>query len=340
MRTLILNAAADPERSLSAAAEIIRAGGLVAFPTETVYGLGALGLEPAALERIFAAKERPRADPLILHVADAADAASLVRELPVRAERLTEAFWPGPLTLVLPKSARVPDLATAGLDSVAIRMPAHPLALELIRRAGSPLAAPSANRFTRPSPTTPAHVLADLDGRIEAVLDAGPTDVGVESTVLDLRGNKPRILRPGGVAREALERVLGEPISLRVGREEAGLPSPGLLDRHYSPRARVRLFDGPRAVDAIRLMAAGEPGMGILAYTEDLVHYAEFAGPLLDLGSRGSLEEVAQTLYASIRELDDRGVRTIAVRTAPEGGLGEAINDRLTRAAGGEVTRA
>jgi L-threonylcarbamoyladenylate synthase len=343
MRTIILDAGADRERALRGAAEILRAGGLAAFPTETVYGLGALGLQPAALERIFIAKNRPHSDPLILHVADPAWVTDLVRSLPPAAEQLMAAFWPGPLTLVLPKSGRVPDLVTAGLDSVAVRMPGHSLALELIRRVGEPVAAPSANLFSRPSPTSARHVLEDLDGRIEAVLDGGPADLGVESTVLDLRGDTPVLLRPGGVSREELEKALNGPVTDRGAGESAAGRSPGLLAKHYSPRAEVRLFDGEDApvIEAMRAAAGdGEASLAILAFTEDLPAFHDLPAILMDLGSRGDLEEVAQTLYATMRELDQQGIFRILARLAPSGGLGEAINDRLLRAAAGRITRA
>jgi L-threonylcarbamoyladenylate synthase len=381
MRTRVLDVA-DVER----AAEILKGGGLVAFPTETVYGLGALGLDPAAVERIFVAKGRPHSDPLILHVADPEWVRALVRELPPAAQPLVSRFWPGPLTLVLPRSERVPDRVTAGLDSVAVRMPRHPVALELIRRVGEPLAAPSANLFGHTSPTTAQHVLADLNGRIDAVLDAGPTEVGVESTVLDVRGDTPILLRPGGVTREELEQALGLRIAdcgLRIG--EAPIPnaepheavgsrqkaegrspesqpavlntptpqhpntptpqaSPGLLSKHYSPRAEVRLYDGEDAAvaGAIREFVTGAETpekMAVLAFTEDLPLFQGLPALLVDLGSRYRLQEVAQNLYATFRRMDDQGVSTLLLRTAPPGGLADAINDRMTRAASGRVMR-
>jgi len=339
----VLDLAAEGEGTLAAAAQILRDGGLVAFPTETVYGLGALGLDPAAVERIFVAKGRPHADPLILHVSDVDAVRPLVTDLPPVAEQLAARFWPGPLTLVLPRSACVPDLVTAGQDSVAVRVPAHPAALALLRCVGAPLAAPSANLFSRPSPTTARHVLEDLDGRIDAVLDGGPTTVGVESTVLDLRGERPLILRPGGVSREELEAVLGFAVAVRTGvRPEGPLASPGLLTKHYSPRARVRLFDGPAALTAVRRAAedsSSAPPVVILALEEDRSALDGVGVPVICLGGDGDLAAVARSLYAAFRRLDEQGVRTILTRTVAPAGLGAAINDRLRRAAGGEVER-
>jgi L-threonylcarbamoyladenylate synthase len=334
MQTLLLDSASDG--AIHRAAELLRGGGLVAFPTETVYGLGALGLEAEAVERIFAAKGRPHSDPLILHVADVQGARALVRVWTPTAEALAAAFWPGPLTLVLPKSERVPGQVTAGLDSVAVRVPRHPVALALLRAVGAPLAAPSANLFSHTSPTTARHVLDDLDGRIDAVLDGGPTEVGVESTVVDLRGDLPVILRPGGVTRAELERALG--MVVRLGGEVAageGHRSPGLLEKHYSPRAEVRLYSGNDAavLAALRRAIAEMPGSAVLAYAEDGSALDGLTAPVMMLGRRAHPEEVARALYTALRRLDELGVAVIHVRTAPDGGLGDAINDRLRRAA-------
>lgn len=344
METLLLDAA-RPE-ALEHAAQLLRAGRLVAFPTETVYGLGARGLDPDAVERIFIAKGRPHSDPVILHVADATWVRELVRETPPLLATLAEAFWPGPLTVVLPRSARVPDLVTAGMDSVAVRVPAHPVALELIRRVGEPIAAPSANLFGRTSPTVAHHVLQDLAGRIDAVLDGGSTTVGVESTVLDLCGEQPAILRPGGITREALEAVLGCAVYLRgaaAGDDTAPQRSPGLLTRHYSPRAEVLLYDGPDAAvySAVRRVAReSDPRTtALLLFSEDLEPLRDLAGERVDLGSRADPAQAAHALYAAFRDLDARGIRRILVRTAPPAGLGAALNDRLTRAASGRVHR-
>lgn len=342
MITRRLDYAADPAATVAEAAALLRGGGLVAFPTETVYGLGALGLDPAALARIFAAKERPESDPVILHVAAPGWVEGIAAAVPDAARRLMEAFWPGPLTLVLPRGRAVPLLATAGLDSVAVRMPAHPAALALIAAVGSPLAAPSANLFSRPSPTTADHVLEDLDGRIAAVLDAGPTPLGVESTVLDTRPDPPVLLRPGGVSVEAIARVLGRPPAGRSGPsvDASAQASPGLLSRHYSPRAPLRLFDGrpDTAAAAMRALAEREAGpLTVLAYTEDLPALAGLACDVADLGSVRRPEEAASRLYALLRAADARGARLIIARLLPPGGLADAVNDRLRRAAAGCV---
>jgi L-threonylcarbamoyladenylate synthase len=251
--------ARDPDpRLIAEAAAIIRAGGLVAFPTETVYGLGADGLNPAAVARIFEAKERPSTDPLILHIAEPETLLQLVREAPPVALELARRFWPGPLTLVLPKQPGVPDIVTAGLATVAVRMPAHPVALALIRAARTPIAAPSANRFGRTSPTTARHVQDDLGDRIDLILDAGPTPIGVESTVLDLTRPVPTILRPGGLPREALEGLLG-PVAVQTHLAEGPMPSPGLLPKHYAPRAPMILVIGPPPRMRATLRDTGRP---------------------------------------------------------------------------------
>ncbi|HTE19844.1 MAG TPA: L-threonylcarbamoyladenylate synthase, partial [Armatimonadota bacterium] len=246
-------------------------------------------------------------------------------------------------------SPRVPDLVSAGMDSVAVRMPANETALALLRSVGAPLAAPSANLFSRPSPTTARHVLEDLDGRIDAVLDGGPAGLGVESTVVDVRASTPVILRPGGVPRETLEQVLGVRIRLRneaatSSTETDAARSPGLLTRHYSPRAEVRLYEGDdeavvAAIRRLALAADAPPATAILSYTEDLPRFRDLPVTLVDLGSCFRLEEVARRLYAALRRLDTEGVVRIVVRLAPHGGLGDAINDRLRRAASGRVER-
>jgi L-threonylcarbamoyladenylate synthase len=242
----------SPDQSVIArAADILRRGGLVAFPTETVYGLGANALDIEAVERIYAAKGRPAYNPLIVHVSDEGAARALVHEWPERASRVARALWPGPVTIVLPKKELVPDVVTAGLDSVALRVPAHPVALALLRTAGVPLAAPSANRSTELSPTRAQHVERSLGSRVDLILDAGPTQLGIESTVLDLRGEHPAILRPGLVGAAELEPLVGALHLPNAGRDEAPRPSPGMLDRHYAPRARLRLFDAAAAARAL-----------------------------------------------------------------------------------------
>jgi L-threonylcarbamoyladenylate synthase len=308
--------APGPE-GIAQAAAILRAGGLVALPTETVYGLGGLAADPRAVAAIYRAKGRPSFNPLIAHVADVA-AARREGVFDVRAEKLAEAFWPGPLTLVLPLAhgAAVCDLARAGLDSVALRVPANALARAVIAAAGDPVAAPSANLSGHVSPSTPAHVLADLDGRIDAVLDGGACPVGVESTILALLDEKPRLLRPGGVSRAEIEQVLGESL---VEQEGGEVVAPGMLPSHYAPRASLRL-------DAENL-EEGEAGLDFGG------RFAAAPERALDLSPRGDLVEAAANLFAMLRALDAAGAKRIAVAPIPETDLGEAINDRLRRAA-------
>ncbi len=345
MKTRRIGYLNDPKTAVEEAANIVRRGGTVAFPTETVYGLGALGLDPEALRKIFLAKERPRSDPLILHVVEPSWLGRLAAELMPSARALTGALWPGPLTLVVTKSSRVPDLATADLPSVAVRMPSGQVALELMEAVGEPVAAPSANRFGRPSPTTADHVLEDLDGRIDAVLDAGPTEVGMESTVLDIRADPPRILRPGAVTREEIEQELGFSIqSMETGRTclPSAAVSPGQLDRHYSPRARMHLFSGDEEKMPERMVCAVEKAarglkVGVLAYENDLPHLQHLPVTLRLLGRRDDPKSCARRLFSALRELDSAGVEAIYARLTIPRGMGQAINDRLLRAASGRT---
>ncbi|MCP8939040.1 L-threonylcarbamoyladenylate synthase [Alsobacter sp. SYSU M60028] len=317
--------AADPE-GIAQAAALLREGGLVAFPTETVYGLGADATDARAVAGIYAAKERPSFNPLISHVPDV-DAALAQGRFGPKALALARAFWPGPLTLVVEKSAdcAVADLATAGLGSVALRVPAHPVARALLAATGRPVAAPSANRSGRVSPTEAAHVLADLDGRIDAVLDGGATRVGLESTIVSCLGDAPVLLRPGGVPREAIEALLGETLASggHDAPEEGEAPlAPGMLASHYAPRARVRL-------DAVDIA----PGEAALLFGGAKPAGLERAVATRDLSPSGDLVEAASGLFAALRALDAEGAATIAVTPIPMTGLGEAINDRLRRAA-------
>lgn len=333
MVTKLLSAASAADRE--EAGRLLRGGGLVAFPTETVYGLGALGLEDAAVARIFEAKGRPACDPLILHVSGVVDLQRLCRP-DDRALLLARRFWPGPLTLVLPALPEVPLRVRAGLPSVAVRSPQHPAARELIRLARQPLAAPSANLFGHVSPTTARHVLDDLEGRIDAVLDAGPTSVGVESTVLSLAGDHPVLLRPGGISARDLSAALGEEVRSAGASSEGPQLSPGMMARHYSPRARLLLIDEAEDHEARRrLRAAAGEGAALLLLEEDAGELTDLPVRRILLGSRSDPAAVAAHLYAALRELDDTGVSTIAVRLMPvEEGLAAAINDRLRRAAG------
>jgi L-threonylcarbamoyladenylate synthase len=335
VRTEILPAT---EEHIARAAAVIRAGGLVAFPTETVYGLGADALNEDAVRKIFLAKERPADDPLIVHIASASQLPQLARQIPQRAWDLIERFWPGPLTLVLPKTERVPTVTTGGLDTVAVRMPSHPVAKRLIELSAVPIAAPSANRFGRPSPTIAKHVWEDLHGRIELILDGGPTPIGVESTVLDLTVDPPMVLRPGGVTLEELRAVLGDVQMLDAAHTEAAKRSPGTRSRHYAPRAQVLLVEQGAAEAALKELSGKR--VGVLVYlTRSLSVYGEGQGEVRGAGGEviiiqmpRSLKAYARRLFAALRELDEQGVDVIVVEKLQERGLGRAIMDRLRRA--------
>ena len=339
-----------PDRAaIERAAVILRGGGLVAFPTETVYGLGAHALDRTAVRRIFVAKERPAEDPLIVHVHDIDALSVLTTGVPVATAALAARFWPGPLTIVMPRSASVPDEVTAGLDTVAIRVPAHPVALAIITAAAIPVAAPSANLFSRPSPTRAEHVLQDLDGRIDLVVDGGPTTVGVESTVLDLTGPVPTILRPGAVTIEMIRNVLPDVrFEPRVSDErDGGMRSPGLLARHYSPRTPLTLYEGSAPNVAARIAADVAEAIrhgqriGIVAADEDVFPgISADAVRLIRIGPERKVEALAANLYNALRTLDTSGVDAIFARAFPdEAGLTVAIHDRLRRAAAGRIVR-
>jgi L-threonylcarbamoyladenylate synthase len=315
------------EAAVAAAARFLREGGLVAFPTETVYGLGADATNAAAIARLYQAKGRPAFNPLIAHVGDLAAAREIGR-FDASALRLAEAFWPGPLTLVLPKTdhCAVADLATAGLDTVAIRIPAHPIARDILRVFGRPVVAPSANLSGHVSPTTAAHVQSDLEGRIDLIVDGGAVAVGVESTIVGIF-DEPMLLRPGGLPRADIERVLGRALLQppEDAESDSGQPlAPGMLASHYAPRTRVRL-------GAMRV----EPGEALLAFGSDAVSGIDAAAAVMNLSARGDLAEAAANLFGYLRTLDTKAARTIAVMPIPNDGLGEAINDRLRRAAVG-----
>lgn len=333
-RLLTVSSAAPDPAAIQAAAEILRRGGLVAFPTETVYGLGANALDPAAVSGIFAAKGRPATNPLIAHVADVAMAKTVVAAWPETAERLAAAFWPGPLTLVLPKGPAVPHAVTAGLPAVGVRMPAHPVAIALIREAGVPVAAPSANPYMGVSPTAAEHVAKGMAGRVDLILDGGPTSVGLESTVLDLTRPVPTVLRLGGLPVAKLREVLGtvDVLVSEGGEPETHLPSPGLARRHYAPQASVRLV-GDRATliaEAGRLATTGERvgamTLGPLTLAPGVVVEAMPVVPDL-YGSR---------LYATLHAMDARGLSVILVETPPDGEDWGAVRDRLRRATADE----
>ena len=342
----------DPDAgSIARAATCLRAGGLVAFPTETVYGLGVHALDRAAVLRLFEAKGRPADDPLIVHVLSLDDARPLVTEIPEAARALAARFWPGPLTMVLRRAAAVPAEVTAGLDTVAVRVPSHPVARALLAAAGIPVAAPSANLFSRPSPTRAEHVLEDLAGRIDLVLDGGPTRVGVESTVLDLTGETPTILRPGAVTGEMLAELLAVVERTPLSRASGPMRSPGLLSKHYAPRAPLTLYEGSHDAVLERLSADARAALernarvGVIVAAEDVGRVrATVQAPASSslhvsaLGAGDDMDGIASRLYTALRELDAAGVDAILARSFPSAtGLGAAVQDRLRRAAAGRV---
>jgi L-threonylcarbamoyladenylate synthase len=330
-----------PDRkSIQLAAECLVRGGLVAFPTETVYGLGGNAFDAAAVKRIFEAKGRPFHDPLIVHLASIEDIPEVAAEIPDSVAALGSRFWPGPLTLILPRRATVPPEVSAGLETVAVRVPSHPVARALLLAAGIPVAAPSANRFGHISATLARHVVEDLGGRIDMILDAGPTDWGVESTILDPLSSPPVLLRPGGISREELERILG-PIRIAAPAERLNA-SPGRQPRHYAPYARLILCagDSPQEI-AASIQTAAERllpkhrRIGLLAVREVCarIDVKDDRWIRIDLGPRDDLRQVSGRLFAGLRELETEGAEVILAHRLPPEGLGAAINDRLSRAA-------
>ncbi|HWI52158.1 MAG TPA: L-threonylcarbamoyladenylate synthase [Symbiobacteriaceae bacterium] len=343
-RVFVLDAAQPEAAPIAEAAAAIRSGGLVAFPTETVYGLGADAANAAAVARIFVAKGRPSDNPLIVHVSDRDMLADVVKEIPPKAEKLIERFWPGPLTLVLPKLPGIPDSVTCNLPTVGVRMPHHPVALALIRAAGVPIAAPSANRSGRPSPTAAEHVVEDLTGRIDVILDGGETGVGVESTVIDMTVDPPVLLRPGGVTVEQLIKEIGEVVvdSSVHGAEAGEAPrSPGMKYKHYAPRAQVILVDGPVLQMQAKIKDLAyeyeEEGqkVGVMCCNESRGVYQ--SPVVLEYGSREDLASMASDLFSTLRAFDRHGVDVILVEGVPATGIGLAIMNRLRRAASGRV---
>ena len=346
----------DPERAdrmlIREAASVLRAGGVVAFPTETVYGLGAHALDERAVARIFAAKGRPSTDPVIVHLADAAQLPWVAADVPPIAHDLAATFWPGALTLILRKQPAVPAVVTAGLATVAVRVPSHLVAHMLIEEAGIPIAAPSANRFSRPSPTCAEHVLADLDGAFDLLVDAGPATIGVESTILDLTVDPARVRRPGGVSLDAIKRILPSVVA-GIDRQSAdhAQVAPGQLSRHYAPNAQLTLYVGSveaaveRLARDVRTAVASGQRVGVLAPEEDLIALAPrfaavaAAGRIVTerCGSRADRPHAARELFARLRALDAAGVDVIVASAPPGGDLDEAMIDRLSRAAEGRV---
>lgn len=338
-RMLKINPEKPDMALIGAAAGVLRAGGIVAFPTETVYGLGGNGLDEAAVARIFKAKGRPADNPLILHIATLEELGLLVREIPPAAQKLSRAFWPGPLTLVLPRSEKVPDIVTGGLDTVAVRMPDHVIAQLLIAKAGVPIAAPSANLSGRPSPTDAAAVWADMQGRIDMVVDGGPSGIGVESTVIDLTAAKPVLLRPGGVTLEELRAALGEVSLCGSLTAETGQPkSPGMKYTHYAPRAPVIVVEGKQPAVArvlegeIKTYRAKGNCVGLLATRQTARRIR--ADVVREMGDAADLFSVASGLFSALRSFDDTPVDVILAEGVSEEGIGLAIMNRLRKAAG------
>jgi L-threonylcarbamoyladenylate synthase len=321
-------APANPE-SIQQCAQILRRGGLVAFPTETVYGLGADARNQAAVSRVFSVKRRPVNHPLIVHLANSSMMDDWALDIPATARVLTHAFWPGPLTIILRRSDRVIDAVTGGHDTVGLRVPSHPVALALLDEFGSGIAAPSANRFTQVSPTTAAHVFTDLGDEVDLILDGGPCRVGVESTIVDLSQEYPRLLRPGGISREALELVLDQPLSMSITNQEL-TPSPGQHPIHYSPKTRVIVVDRNNIERAAQEYSRTEKRMHVFSFQPqpNLLPEANWWQMPMDLA------EVARQLYQRLREADATNCELILVELPPANGLGEAISDRLLRAAG------
>ena len=351
MKTLVLKV--DPQRpdkkKIDIAANLIRKGGIVAFPTETVYGLGADALNAKAVAAVFKAKKRPFDNPPIVHVSDLKDVYRLATDVPPRARRLMTEFWPGPLTLILRHSKIVPDVTVAGLDTIAIRMPKHNVALALIEESDCPISAPSANLSGKPSPTTVEHVLEDLDGRIDAILDAGPTSIGVESTVLDLTVDPPQVLRPGGTPFEALKAII-EKVELNpVVTAERVLPfgktrSPGIKHKHYAPDADVVVVEG-ELTDVIKKVneltdfyRRRGSRVGVLCTNENAEYYS--ADVVKSLGSRDDLAAIAHNLFRLLREFNAERVDVIIAEGLPLEGLGLAIVNRLRKAAGYKIVKA
>lgn len=341
MDTIVINGVEDEE--FLDAAKALRDGKLVAFPTETVYGLGANALNTDAVKKIYAAKGRPSDNPLIVHIADVSKLNELVAQIPEAAALLIEAFWPGPLTMVFKKSNLVPDIITAGLDTVAVRMPDNSIAQKLIRESGVPVAAPSANISGRPSPTTHRHVIADLYGRIEYIIDGGPCQVGVESTVLDVTTDIPTILRPGGITLEMLEEVLGKVNTDSVLEITGDIKprSPGMKYRHYSPKAEMVLISGQSDLVAKKInrliKESSKQGLrvGVLTSLENAHNYN--AEVVVNAGSVNHAEQIAAGLYDSIRTFDEKKVDIIYSETFEEIGIGRAIMNRLRKASSGKV---
>lgn len=347
MQTKILkiDSADAGKTDMQEAAALIRAGELVAFPTETVYGLGADALRPEASRKIYEAKGRPSDNPLIVHIAEFEDLVSIAREVPRQAKLLADAFWPGPLTMIVWKNDRVPYETTGGMETVAVRMPDHPVALRLIRESGCLVAAPSANISGRPSPTEAAHVARDMDGRIPMILDGGAVGIGIESTIIDLTEETPMILRPGYITQEMLTDVLGEEVRIDPGiiASDSGQKpkAPGMKYKHYAPKADLILVEGEtgKVVETINRLAgerrAAGKKVGIIATDETMERYD--GADTVSIGARSDEDAIARHLYKLLREFDDRGADIIYSESFATPRIGQAIMNRLLKAAGHQI---
>lgn len=341
IQTQLISVSTDIE-IIKKAAGLIKSGQLVAFPTETVYGLGADAFNPEAVQAIFSAKQRPKSDPLIVHIQDIKELKSVAVNIPDIALKMAAQFWPGPLTFILEKHPDIPSVVTAGGMAVAVRLPAHPIARLLIHHSETPIAAPSANRFSRPSPTLAQHVMDDLDGKISMILDGGPTDIGLESTVLDLTLTPPCILRPGGISMEKIQSFIPDiKISKRyMENQRSDQRSPGQLFKHYSPRARLLLFSGNHSEKIIHQMQEEIDDLlrkkykvGVMATDENAALFNDKEVTVLSLGSINNLDIIGKNLFACMRTLDSQNVDYILIQMLPEKGIGMALQDRLIRAA-------
>jgi L-threonylcarbamoyladenylate synthase len=332
-------------KKIKKAAELLKKGKLVAFPTETVYGLGANALDPKAVEKIFKAKKRPTDNPIIVHVSDKEMVNKLVQKIPNKALLLMDKFWPGPLTLVMKKSNLVPDIVTSGLNTVAIRMPSHEIAFLLIKESGVPIAAPSANLAGKPSPTIPEDVIQDLDGRVDAIIDAGESDIGVESTVLDLTTKIPTLLRPGGITLEQLESILGKvelhPI-IKAKRETKDYTpkSPGMKYRHYAPEAEVIVVEGnsdevrKEVIDLIKYYKTLERRIGVMTVSKKHKYDCSMVKFIGD-----DLKDIAKNLFTALRSFDKKNIDVIIAEGVEEKGLGLAVMNRLRKASGYNIIK-
>lgn len=348
METVIFEIENEEDPRLLRAAEILRSGGTVIFPTETVYGLGANALSDTAVRRIFAAKGRPSDNPVIVHIAQWSQIYDVASVVPIEAERLAEQFWPGPLTMIMPKSQAVPMGVTGGLNTVAVRLPEHPVARKLIALAGVPVAAPSANISGKPSPTGPEHVIKDMCGKVDCIVCSGESRGGVESTVVDLTVTPPVILRPGGVTYEQLIRVIPGIVldpALSGDREDAAPKSPGMKYAHYAPDAPMTVYEGDTEkvvlamLEAIRTNDSEGKRTGILGYTETQERFEGTGAAFYDLGSIRKPEDAARLLFHRLRACNDDGVNAVLAHGISESGLGLAVMNRMRKAAGNNVIR-